>query len=179
VLRRHQFGGDWERRGDRTACAKAGQQTDDDQLLGGLHQRDQQGEERRGDDADQHDRLAAPVIRYQRRRKPANAQHKRRADGEQPDVGPRQMQRFFGQHQERAGEHQIVALDEADEGKHGNDQNVVTAERDAVELVPENMSGGYNVWVHRMNFCHGDLPDHRTRRNPRRAPPGRIVAAFK
>ena len=45
MLRRHQLGGDRERRRDRKAETDAGQQADDDQLLGGLHQRDQQREE--------------------------------------------------------------------------------------------------------------------------------------
>ena len=53
-----------------------------------------------------------------------------------------QLQRRFGQHQERAGHHQIVALDKADEGKDTDYQNVVAAERDAVELSPENVTGG-------------------------------------
>jgi hypothetical protein len=52
------------------------------------------------------------------------------------------MQRLFGQHQQRAGHHQIVALDEADEGEHGNDQDLVSAERNAVELAAEHAAGG-------------------------------------
>jgi hypothetical protein len=51
----------------------------------------------------------------------------------QPDVGLCQMQRLLGQHQQRAGDRQIVALDKADQGEHGDDQDVVAAERDVVE----------------------------------------------
>ena len=66
-------------------------------------------------------------------------------------VGPTASQRMsvsvrcsgaLGQHQERAGHHQIVALDKANEGKHGDYQYVVAAERDAVELASENVTGG-------------------------------------
>ena len=121
VLRRHQFGGDRERRRDGAAGTEAGQEAQDDQLLGVLHQRDQQGEERGGDHPDQHHGLAAPVIGHRRGREAADAQHEGRADGEPADVGPGQMQRRFGQHQQRAGDHQIVALDKADEGEHGDD----------------------------------------------------------
>jgi len=51
----------------------------------------------------------------------------------QADVGLCQMQRLLGQHQQRAGDRQIVALDKADQGEHGDDQDVVAAERDVVE----------------------------------------------
>jgi hypothetical protein len=73
-----------------------------------------------------------------REKEAAKAQHEGRADGQPADVGVGQVQRRLGQHQERAGHHQIVALDKADEGQHGDDQNVVAAERDAVELSPEH-----------------------------------------
>ena len=62
MLSRHQLGGDRERRRDGKSAGETGQETHDDQLLGVLHQRDQQGEEGRADDADLHDGLAAPVI---------------------------------------------------------------------------------------------------------------------
>ena len=75
MLRRHQFGGDRERRRDRGARAKARQQTHDDQLLGILHQRDQQGKKRGGDHPDQHHALAAEVIGYRRGREAAEDQH--------------------------------------------------------------------------------------------------------
>jgi hypothetical protein len=68
----------------------------------------------------------------------AEAQHEGRADGEPADVGVGQMQWRLGQHQERAGHHQIVALDKAYEGQYCDDQDVVAAERDAVELAPED-----------------------------------------
>ena len=55
----------------------------------------------------------------------------------QSDVRPGQMQRRFGKNQQRAGQHQIVALDKADEGKDGDYQHVVTAERDTVELAAQ------------------------------------------
>ena len=53
-----------------------------------------------------------------------------------------QLQRRFGQHQKRAGHHEIVALDKADEGKNADYQYVVAAERDAVELASEDVTGG-------------------------------------
>jgi hypothetical protein len=59
----------------------------------------------------------------------------------QPDVGVCQMQRRLGQHQQRAGHHQIVALDEADEGEDCDDRQVVSAERDTVELAAEHKAG--------------------------------------
>jgi hypothetical protein len=65
----------------------------------------------------------------------------RGAADEPTDVGLGQMQRRFGQHQERAGHDQIVALDKAYEGEHGDQQYVVAAERDAVELAPEQIAG--------------------------------------
>jgi len=77
---------------------------------------------RRGDHADQHDRLAAPMIGYRRGRKSADAQHEGWADREPADVGAGELQRYFGQHQQRAGEHQIIALDKADEGEDGDDR---------------------------------------------------------
>jgi hypothetical protein len=45
MLRRHQFGGDPERRPDGKATGEIGQQTHDDQLSGVLHWRDQQRQE--------------------------------------------------------------------------------------------------------------------------------------
>ena len=83
--------------------------------------------------ADQHHRLAAPVVGYRREREAADAQHEGRADGDPADVGLCQMQRLLGQHQQRAGDRQIVPLDKADQGEHGDDQDVVAAERDVVE----------------------------------------------
>ena len=134
VLRRHQFGGDRERRRNDAAGAEAGQQTQDDQLLGVLHQRDQQGEKRGGDHPDLHHHLAAPVIGYRRECEAADAEHQGRAGDEPADLGAGQMQRRLCQHQQGTGQRQIVALDKADESQHGDDQHVVSAERDAVEL---------------------------------------------
>jgi hypothetical protein len=82
------------------------------------------------------------MIGYRRGREPADAEHEGRADGEPTDFGVGQVERRFGQHQERAGHHQIVALDKADEGKDTDYQNVVAAERDAVELPSENATRG-------------------------------------
>ncbi len=158
VLRRHQFRGDRKRRRYGETSAKPGQQTHDDQLLGVLHQRNQQCEKCRGDHADQHDRLAAPVIGYRRGRKAADAQHEGRADREPADVGAGQMQRRLGQHQERAGDHQIVALDKADEGEDGDDRYVVTAERDAVELASEHIAGRRYGSRDRSDLCHVEPP---------------------
>ena len=52
----------------------------------------------------------------------------------------------------------IVALDKADEGKNGDDQYVVTAERDAVELASEQIAGARYRSRDRADFCHGDPP---------------------
>ena len=177
VLRRHQFGGDRERGRDGAARADAGQQTHDDQLLGGLHQRDQQRETGRGDHADQHDRLAAPMVGHRRGQKAADAQHEGRADGEPLDVGPGQMQRRLGQHQERPGHHQIVALDKADEGEHGDDQDVVGAERDAVELVAEHKARAGCRCANRADICHRYLPNWSNRRRLRRRGTGEAGSA--
>ena len=68
------------------------------------------------------------------------------------------MQRRLGQHQERAGDHQIVALDKADEGEHGDDRYVVTAERNAVELASEHMSGRRHGSRDRSDLCHVEPP---------------------
>ena len=179
VLSRHQLGGDRKRRGHGATRADTGQETHDDQLVGALHQRDQQGEKRRGDHADQHDCLAAPMIGYRRRRKAAEAQHEGRADGEPSDVGVAQVQRRFGQHQQRAGHHQIVALDKADEGEHGDDQYVVRAERDAVEFVAEQKPGGICRSADGAKICHGNLPDVRTRRTMRQRKTGEAGAFLK
>jgi hypothetical protein len=81
------------------------------------------------------------MIGYRRGGEAADAQHEGRADGEPTDVGVRQLQRRFGQHQERAGHHEIVALDKANEGKDADYRYVVAAERDAVELASEDMAG--------------------------------------
>jgi hypothetical protein len=103
------------------------------------------------------------MIGYRRGREAADAEHERRADGEPTDVGVSELQRRFSQHQERAGHHEIVALDKANEGKDTDYQNVVAAEWDAVELASENVTGGQCRSDHRANFCHGELPDGRGR----------------
>src|SRR6516162_11555965 len=72
------------------------------------------------------------------------------------------MQWLLGQHHQRPSHHQIVALDKADEGEHRDDQYMVAAERNAVELTAENEAGGYCGSDHRANFCHGDLPNRQT-----------------
>jgi hypothetical protein len=82
------------------------------------------------------------MIGYRRGREAADAEHESRADGEPTDLGVGQLQRRFGQHQERARHHQIVALDKADESKDADDQYVVAAERDTVEFASENVTGG-------------------------------------
>jgi hypothetical protein len=48
---------------------------------------------------------------------------------------------FFGQDQQRAGHRQIVALDKADKPQDRDDQSVVGAERNAVELAAEHAAG--------------------------------------
>jgi hypothetical protein len=179
MLRRHQFGSDRERRRNHAAGADAGQQAQDDQLLGRLHQGDQQCQKCRQEDADQHDALTAQMVGHGREKEAAEAQHEGRADSEPAYVGVGQVQRRLGQHQQRAGHHQIVALDEADEGEHGDDQDVVAAERDAVELAPEHKAGRSCRSNHRANFCHGDLPDSMNlEEHPHRAPPSRGVTAL-
>jgi hypothetical protein len=106
----------------------------------------------------------------------AEAQHEGRADGEPTNVGVGQVQWRLGQHQQRTGHDQVVALDEADEGENGDDQDVVAAERDAVELAPENIAGGYCRSDRRANFCHGDLPRSSNPREPRGNRAGRRPA---
>ena len=68
MLCRHQFGSDREGRRDGKAHADAGDQADDDQLLGGLRERDQQREQCADDDADLHDEFAAEAVGQQPRR---------------------------------------------------------------------------------------------------------------
>jgi hypothetical protein len=108
----------------------------------GRHRRDQY-RQNRGDQADQHHRLAAQVVGCRLGREAADAEHEGGCDGDPADVGLCQRQRLLGQHQQRAGDRQIVALDKADQGEHGDDQYVVGAERDAVKFrfLAENVLG--------------------------------------
>src|SRR5579883_1132983 len=79
------------------------------------------------------------------------------------------MQRSFGQDQQRAGHHQVVALDKADEGQDNDDQNVVTAEWNAVEFAAKNMAGSRSH--KRPDFRHFDSPSYRLG-GVRPGPPG-------
>ena len=63
------------------------------------------------------------------------------------------MQGALGQDDQRAGHHQIVALNEPHEGEYGNDQDVVAAERDAIELAPKHLAGAFRS-DHRADFGH-------------------------
>ncbi len=141
MLRRHQLGGDREGRGHHAAGANAGQEAQDDQLLGALHQRDHQCQQCRQENADQHDALAAQMVGHGREKEAAEAQRESRAGNEYANIGVGQVQRRLGQHQERAGHHQIVALDKADEGEDDDDQDVIGAEGNAVELLSEHAAG--------------------------------------
>jgi hypothetical protein len=72
--------------------------------------------------------------------KPADDNHHRRGDGEKADLVWCQMQRLLRQHQQRAGHDEVVAVDEAHKREHRDQNHVVAAERDAVELASEHMA---------------------------------------
>ena len=156
VLRRHQFGGDREHRRPHAASAEAGQRPQDDQLFGILHQWDQKGEERRRNHADHQHGLAAQLVADRREAEAADGPRDGGAEEQPLDVGPGQMQRLLGQHYQRAGHKQIVALDKADEGEDEDDQDLVGAERNAVHLAPEHAAGGRTSRPHRR--CNGHEP---------------------
>jgi hypothetical protein len=113
-VRRHQFGGDRERRRGGKADGKTGQQANDDQVLAALRQRDQQREEVDRRHPEQHDGAAAPVVGNRRGGKSANASRQARGDGEQADLAGSDVQRLFGQHQQRPGHRTIVTVDQSD-----------------------------------------------------------------
>ena len=89
--RRHQLGGDRERRKDRKAAREACQQTHDDQLLARLHQGEQQGGKGQPGHADQHDGFAAVMVGDRRGDEAADDDHHRRRDGEKADLVGWQM----------------------------------------------------------------------------------------
>ena len=161
VLRRHQFGGDRERRGDRKAEPDAGQQADDDQLLGGLHERDHQREEGHADDADLDDQLAADVVGDRRGDKAADDDEQRRGDGQPADLVRRDVQRAFGQDEQRAGQRQIIPVDKADEPEHQDHRHVEGAERNAVELAAQDGAGGIGRCGGGRIYGHGVLLTYR------------------
>ena len=86
VLRRHQLGGNRERRRDGKSHADAGDEADGDQLLGGLRQRDQQREEGADDDADLHDELAAEPVGQRRGSEASDHDQEGRAGDEPANI---------------------------------------------------------------------------------------------
>ena len=100
MLRRHQLGADRERCRDGKAAGEPGQEPDGNQLLGVLHKRDHQGEERRPHHANLHDPLAAPMVGYRRGGEASDAEHQGRRNGKKADVARCQMQRLFRQNQQ-------------------------------------------------------------------------------
>ena len=178
VLRRHQFGADRVYRRPHTAGAETGQRPQDDQLLGILHQRDQEREERRRNHADQQHGLAAQLVADRREPEAADGPHDGGTEEQPLDVGAGQMQRRLGQHQQRAGHKQIVALDKADEGQDEDNQNLVGAERNAVHLAAEHPAGRRSRHLHRRLRGHGASPGCRNPDTMRRPNRGRMGGAF-
>ena len=76
-----------------------------------------------------------------RGREGADHEEEDRRDREPANLLGGQMQRLLGQHQQRAAERQVVALDEADHPEHQDDLHVIDAERNAVELSSEQKAG--------------------------------------
>ena len=125
----------------------------------GLRQRYQQGEERGGNNADLHHGLAAEAVGNRRGREHAKHEEENRRDREPTNLLGGQMQRLLGQHEQRAGERHVVALDEADNPEHQDDLYVIDAERNAVELSSEQKAGRIARADKRSVFHHGVLPD--------------------
>ncbi len=144
VLRRHQLGGDGERRRDREAEPDAGDQAQHQQLREILCPQDQQCAQRGDDDADLHHGHPADAIRHGRGREAAEDDDEGGPDGEGADLVGIEVQRLPRQHEERAAECQVVALDEADEPEHHDQNDMIRAERDAIELASQQMAGGYS-----------------------------------
>jgi hypothetical protein len=167
-VRRHQFGGDRERCRERKTDAEAGEHADDDQLRAGLRQRYQQGERRAGDDADLHHGLAADAVGHGGGDEGADHDDERGRDSEPANLFGGQVQRLFCQHQQRAAECQVVALDEADRPEDEDQLQVVDTERNAVELAPEQEAGRARGGRGRKGFRHGVLPDGQPRERPLR-----------
>jgi hypothetical protein len=169
VLRGHQLGGNRERRRYRKAAPQPGQQAKDDELFGVLREWDEQREEGGRRDADRHDRFAAAMIGDRRCGKAADADHRGRRNRQKPDFRLGHVQWRLGQQQQRAGHHQVVAVDKADQPKHHDDHQVVAAERDAVELAPQR-AAGRTARPARKSCAHGGLRVHaETRRCQPRA----------
>ena len=142
MLGRHQFGGDRKRRRDRKAEKKAGDEAQDQQLFETVYQQDQQGAERAEDDTDLHYGQAADPVGHRRRGKAADDDQESRPGGECAHRIGVHMQRRFGEHQQGAGQRQIIAFDKADKPEHQDDNDVIGAERHAVEFASEHEAGG-------------------------------------
>jgi hypothetical protein len=116
-------------------------------------------EKRAGDNADLHHGLAAEAVGNGGGHE---GTHHDEEDGRchQPaNLLGGQMQRFLGQHQQRAAERQVVALDEADRPEHKDDLQMVSAERNAVELAAEQKAGRLTRGGERRGLRHGVLPN--------------------
>ena len=158
MLRRHQLGGDRKRRRDRKAEKEAGYQPQDEQLLETMREQDQKRAQGTENDPDLHHRHAADPIGHPRRRKAADDDEESGPGGQRANRVGIHMQRSLGEHQQRAGQCQIVALDKADKAEHQDYDDVIGAERDAIQLQPENVAGrsrnaGEGVYRHRV-FLH-------------------------
>jgi hypothetical protein len=114
----------------------------DEQLLEAVHQEDQQGAQRADDHAGLHHRHAADPIRHCRRREAANDDEKGGPSGEGANLAGGEMKRPLGEHQQRTGQGQVVAFDEADKPEHHDHHDVVGAEWNRIELASEQMAGG-------------------------------------
>jgi len=78
------------------------------------------------------------------------------------------MQGVLGQHEQRAAEREVVALDEADRPEYQDDLQMVGAERNGVELAAEQKAGRKTRGGERRGLCHGALRDGRIRLNASR-----------
>src|SRR5579875_2267299 len=88
--------------------------------------------------------------------------------GGKTDIGRGQMERMFCQNQQRSSDRQIVAFDKADKSQYRDDREVITAERDAVELAPEHKPGLVGGSTTCVQCHHCDLPVVPNRGRPRR-----------
>jgi hypothetical protein len=89
--------------------------------------------------------ICITVLRLMRRycggREAAEDDEQCGSDRQPADLLAGEFQRCLGQHQQRTTESQIVSLDEADCAEDQDNQHVIGAERNAIELAAKNMAG--------------------------------------